>query len=46
MKEGERKLVAIMFADIQGYSAMMQKDETEAYKVVAKFHDTYNRLLW
>jgi len=41
MKDGERRLVAVMFADIQGYSAMMQKDESEAHKVVAKFHDTF-----
>lgn len=30
----ERKLVAIMFTDIVGYTAMMQKDENEAVSII------------
>jgi len=41
MKDGDRRLVVIMFADIQGYSAMLQKNEKAALQVVRKFHDTF-----
>lgn len=37
MKEGTRKLVVIMFADIAGYSALMQKDEPQARTIIRKF---------
>lgn len=32
----ERKLVAIMFTDIVGYTAMMQKDENEAVSIIER----------
>jgi len=35
-----RRLTAILFADIVGYTALMQKDESEAHKVLAKFRST------
>ena len=43
MKNGERRLVVIMFADIQGYSAMLQENEPAALEVVRKFHDTFEQ---
>lgn len=36
-----RKLSAILFADIQGYTSLMQKDEEEAFKVL----DRYQKIL-
>ena len=35
-----RKLAAILFADIVGYTALMQKDETIANQSLEKFHKT------
>ncbi|TNE52030.1 MAG: hypothetical protein EP344_15940 [Bacteroidetes bacterium] len=35
----ERKLAAIMFTDIVGYSAMMQKDEATALEAVNRYQD-------
>lgn len=35
-----RKLSAILFADIQGYTAMMQADERKASLILEKFHQT------
>jgi len=32
----ERRLAAIMFTDIVGYTSMMQKDETEAVDIIEK----------
>ena len=36
----QRKLAAILFADIQGYSAQMEKDEAHASHQLAKFKKT------
>lgn len=38
----QRKLVAVLFADIMGYTALMQQDEAGARKKVKKFRDTLN----
>jgi AraC-like DNA-binding protein len=38
--DSSRRLVAIMFADIVGYAAMMGKDGTEAMSVVTHFEKT------
>ena len=38
-----RKLTAILFADIEGYTALMQKDEKEARRILDKFKDTLNQ---
>ena len=37
-----RKLAAILFADIAGYTALMQKDEATARQMLDKFHFTIN----
>lgn len=37
-----RKLAAILFADIQGYTALMQKDEAKASQLLQKFRNTLN----
>ena len=45
MPESKRQLAAIMFTDIQGYTALMQKDEKEAINIrkrhrrVFEFHN-------
>ena len=36
----KRRLAAIMFADIVGYTAMMQKDEAKAAQLLDKFRET------
>ena len=38
-----RRLAAIFFADIVGYTAMMQKDEVAARQVLDKFYTTLNK---
>lgn len=38
-----RKLSAILFADIAGYTAMMQKDETEAMDILATFQSSVGK---
>lgn len=38
----KRQLAAILFADIAGYTAMMQKDEHQARQIVLKFKNTIN----
>ncbi|MZH03128.1 MAG: adenylate/guanylate cyclase domain-containing protein [Nitrospinae bacterium] len=40
-KDGQRQIKAIMFSDIKGYSAMMGKDEDQAFKLL----DIHNRLI-
>lgn len=40
MSENTRKLAAILFADIVGYTALMQKDEPSANQLLEKFHFT------
>jgi len=37
-----RRLAAILFADIVGYTALMQKDEITANQNLEKFHQTLN----
>lgn len=38
-----RRLSAILFADIVGYTALMQKDEVTANHNLEKFHQTLNK---
>ena len=38
----KRKLRAILFADIVGYTALMQKDEAQASELLQKFRHTLN----
>ncbi len=40
-----RKLAAILFADIVGYTALMQKDEITANQNLEKFHQTLNEIV-
>jgi len=42
MNPKKRKLRAILFADIVGYTALMQKDETTARTLLQKFRNTLN----
>ncbi len=39
---GKRQLAAILFADIAGYTALMQKDEATARQMLDKFHFAIN----
>ena len=45
MTKEKRKLSSILFADIQGYTAMMQEDEANAFKLVEKFNNEINTLV-
>jgi len=36
-----RQLAAIMFTDIQGYSALMQKDEEQAIKIRKRHREIF-----
>ena len=40
-----RKLAAIMFTDIVGYTALMGSDEDHAFEVLAKNSEIHNQLL-
>lgn len=40
MSEEKRQLSAILFADITGYTALMQEDETHAGQLLSKFQQT------
>ncbi len=42
-EQQHRKLAAILFADIVGYTAFMQKDEVAARQLLDKFYTTLNR---
>ena len=42
MSTKKRKLRAILFADIVGYTALMQKDEAQASELLQKFRHTLN----
>lgn len=42
MSNEKRKLAAILFADIQGYTALMQNDEKHAFKLVEQFNAHIN----
>ncbi len=44
MRTKERKLAAIMFTDIVGYSAMMQKSEETANRLRVRHREVFNRL--
>lgn len=44
MKSKERRLAAIMFTDIVGYSSMMQKDEDLANRLRVRHREVFNRL--
>ena len=41
----ERKLAAVLFADIVGYTALMHKDEAEAKRQIDKFRELFNTLV-
>ena len=43
-KSEARKLVAIMFTDIVGYTAMMQSDEAQAIRVRARHREVFEQL--
>ncbi|GAF72765.1 unnamed protein product, partial [marine sediment metagenome] len=45
MKEGKRKLAAIMFTDIVGYTALMAKDERKALSILKKNRDLHKSLI-
>ena len=45
MKNEKRKLASILFADIQGYTALMQDDEEYGFKIVEKFNQEINALV-
>jgi adenylate cyclase len=38
-----RKLAAIMFTDIQGYTALMQRDEAQGMKVRARHREIFEK---
>jgi class 3 adenylate cyclase len=40
MNGQNHQLAAILFADIVGYTAMMQKDETSAIENINRFRET------
>ena len=42
MSEATRKLAAIMFTDIQGYTALMQEDEEQAVKIRSEHRKIFN----
>ncbi len=44
MNKKERRLAAIMFTDIVGYSSMMQKDEEYTSRLRARHREVFNRL--
>lgn len=44
MSKPQRRLAAIMFTDIVGYSAMMQKDEAITSRLRNKHREVFNRL--
>jgi len=44
MTKKTRRLVAIMFTDIQGYTALMQQDENRAIQIREKHREVFNKL--
>jgi class 3 adenylate cyclase len=44
--ESIRKLSAILFADIQGYTALMQKDEKTAFALLEKYQSSLESLVY
>ena len=45
MMKPQRKLVAIMFSDIAGYTSMMQEDEEQGLKVISHFREILDNLV-
>ena len=45
MPEQTHKLVAIVFTDIVGYTALMGTDEDKAFEVLKKNQDIHNELI-
>ena len=45
MSKPKRRLAAIMFTDIVGYTSMMGSDEDRAYEVLAKNSEILNQLV-
>ena len=43
LKENSHQLLATLFADIQGYTALMQSDEQKAVRLVKEFKETFIR---
>ena len=43
MSDNKRKLAAILFADIQGYTAMMQTQESQALQVLKRFQSVIQK---
>ena len=41
--KSNRRLAAILFADIVGYTALMQSDEIKGRKTLEKFRNTLNQ---
>ena len=44
MKKAKRRLAAIMFTDIVGYSAMMQKDEIVSNRLRNRHREVFSKL--
>ena len=42
MSQKDRKLAAILFADIQGYTTLMEQDEEKALRIISKFEKVLN----
>jgi len=45
MQEQKRRLAAIMFTDIVGYTALMGSDEDRAFKVLHKNREVHTKLI-
>ena len=45
MSQSTRQLVAIMFTDIAGYTALMGSNEEEAFKLLRKNHEIHEGLI-
>jgi len=45
LQEGERRLAAIMFTDIQGYTSLTQQNEAEAIRMLDAYRDLVHPIL-
>ena len=45
MSKPKRRLAAIMFTDIVGYTSMMGSDEDKAFEVLSKNREIHNQLV-